>query len=159
MRAAVSLVLATTLVTTPLKMVLAQAAQQEAVSVQQTAPDSTTHLIRVPPLTHKTARLWMVSLDKALLNTEFAGPSFIQEQEGGLSTAAAVAIVLGSIVVLGAIVGGGIAAGENNDPESFKSTHSTIEGVGLGALLAIPVTVAAVILLAALCIEDDDCEL
>ena len=34
-------------------------AQQEAVSVQQTAPpDSVTHLIRVPALTPEAARLW-----------------------------------------------------------------------------------------------------
>ena len=132
MRAAVSVVLATALVTTPLKLVLAQAAEQEAVSEQQTAPDNTTHLIRVPPLTHKTARLWMVSSDKALLNTEFAGASFVQE--GGLSTAAAWAIILGSVAVVGAIVGGVIAAGENSNPESAQSRLSTSEGALLGAL-------------------------
>ncbi len=153
MRVAVSIVLATTLVTTPLKLVLAQAAEQEAVSEQQTAPDSTTHLIRVPPLTHKTARLWMVSSDKARLNTEFAGASFVQEQGGEVSTAALVAIVLGSIVVVGAIVGGIAAAGENDNPGSFKSKTDTVEGVGLGALLAIPVTVILV-LIVAICYDD-----
>ncbi len=159
MKAALSIVLAGLLVTTPIKLVLAQAAQEEAVSVQQTAPpDSSGHrLIGVPPVTDNTSRLWSTPSDRARLNTEFAGASFVQE--GGLSTAARVAIVLGSIVVAGAIVGGVVAAGENENPNSFKSTHSTIEGVGLGALLAIPVTVAAVILLALLCIEDDDCEL
>ncbi len=60
MKAALSIVLAATLVTTPLKLVLAQAAQQEAVSVQQTVPpDSSGHrLIRVPPVTDNTSRLW-----------------------------------------------------------------------------------------------------
>ncbi len=60
MKAALSIVLAGLLVTTPLKMVLAQAAQQEAVRVQQTAPpDSSGHrLIGVPPVTDNTSRLW-----------------------------------------------------------------------------------------------------
>ena len=60
MRRAISIVLAAILVTTPLKMVLAQAAQQEAVSVQQTVPpDSSGHrLIGVPPVTDNTSRLW-----------------------------------------------------------------------------------------------------
>ena len=60
MRAIVSVVLATALVTTPLKLVLAQATQQEAVSVQQTVvPDSSGHrLIGVPPVTDNTSRLW-----------------------------------------------------------------------------------------------------
>ena len=60
MRAIVSVVLATALVTTPLKLVLAQATKQEAVSVQQTVvPDSSGHrLIGVPPVTDNTSRLW-----------------------------------------------------------------------------------------------------
>ena len=60
MRVAVSLVLATTLVTTPLKLVLAQAAQQQTISGQQTtAPDSSSHRpIRVPLITDRTAPLW-----------------------------------------------------------------------------------------------------
>ncbi len=133
MRTALTVVLATALVTTPLKLVLAQAAEQEAVGEQQTAPpDSTTHFIRVPPLTDRTARLWMVSSDKARLNTEFAGASFVQE--GGLSTAGAWAIILGSVAVVGAIVGGVIAAGENSNPESAQSRLSTSEGALLGAL-------------------------
>jgi Na+/phosphate symporter len=102
-------------------------------------------------VTDNTSRLWSTPSDRARLNTEFAGASFVQE--GGLSTAAQVAIVLGSVVVVGAIVGGVLASGENDNPESFKSTHSTSEGFGLGALLAIPVFV-----LLLLCSEvDDDC--
>ena len=59
MRAALSIVVATALVTTPMKLVLAQAAQQEAASIQQTASDSSGHrLIGVPPVTANTARLW-----------------------------------------------------------------------------------------------------
>ena len=58
MRTIVSVVLATVLVTTPLKLVLAQAAEQEAATVQQT-PDSSSHrLIGVPPVTDNTSRLW-----------------------------------------------------------------------------------------------------
>ena len=60
MKAALSIVLAGLLVTTPLKLALAQAAQQEAVSVQQTAPpDSSGHrLIRVASRDRHTSRLW-----------------------------------------------------------------------------------------------------
>ncbi len=60
MRTAVSVVLATALVTTPLKLVLAQAAQQQTISGQQTtAPASSSHRpIRFPPITDRTAPLW-----------------------------------------------------------------------------------------------------
>ncbi len=59
MKAALSFVLAGLLVTLPIKQVLAQAAQQEAATVQQTAPDSGGHrLIGVPPVTGNTSRLW-----------------------------------------------------------------------------------------------------
>ncbi len=60
MKTALSIVLAGLLVTLPLKQVLAQAAEQEAATVQQTAPpDSSGHrLIRVPPVTDNTSRLW-----------------------------------------------------------------------------------------------------
>jgi hypothetical protein len=45
------------------------------VSVQQTAPPGgATHLIRVPPLTPNTARLWTTPSAKARPNTESAGP-------------------------------------------------------------------------------------
>ena len=60
MKAALSIVLATTLLAAPLNLVLAQAAQQEAVSVQQTAPphSSAYRLIGLPPVTDNIARLW-----------------------------------------------------------------------------------------------------
>jgi hypothetical protein len=80
MRAAVSIILATMVVTTPLKLVFAQAAEQEAATVRQTAPDSATNLIRVPPLTHKTSRLWRNPSGRALLNTELAGALLVQDQ-------------------------------------------------------------------------------
>ena len=60
------------------------------------------------------------------------------------------AIVLGSIVVIGAVVGGTLAAGENEDPESFKSSKTVAEGAGIGAVLAIPVT-ALIALVVVLC--------
>ena len=74
MRAIVSLVLATALVTTPLKLVLAQAAQQEAVSVQQTAlPDSSGHrLIGVPAVTDNPSRLWEPLASEDALESIFA---------------------------------------------------------------------------------------
>ncbi len=74
MRAALSVVLATALVTTPLKLVRAQAAQQEAVSVQQTAPpDSSGHrLIVVPPVTDNTSRLWEPLASEDALSGIFA---------------------------------------------------------------------------------------
>ncbi len=60
MKAALSIVLAGLLVTTPLKLALAQAAQQEAVSIQQTAPPNSSghRLIGLPPVTDNIARLW-----------------------------------------------------------------------------------------------------
>ena len=74
MRRAISIVLAAILVTTPLKMVLAQAAQQEAVSVQQTVPpDSSGHrLIGVPPVTDNTSRLWQPLAGKDAIADIFA---------------------------------------------------------------------------------------
>ncbi len=74
MRAALSLMLATALVTTPLKLVLAQAAQQEAVSVQQTAPpDSSGHrLIGVATRDRHTSRLWEPLASKDVIADIFA---------------------------------------------------------------------------------------
>ncbi len=75
MRAAVSLVLATALVTTPLKLVLAQAAGKQVATVQQaTAQDSsrTAGLIRVPPVTDKTAQLLEPSTNEDALAAIFA---------------------------------------------------------------------------------------
>ena len=145
MRTAVSVLLATALVTTPIKLVLAQTAQQEAATVQQTAPpDSSGHrLIGVPPVTDNTSRLWINPSDHALLNTEFVDALLVQGDNAwwdGLSTAEKIFFFLGLIVVAGATVGGIRAAGENDDPESFKSSHSVVEGIGLGAVYAVTAT-------------------
>ncbi len=116
MRTAISLVLATALVTTPIKMVLAQAAQQEAVSVQRTTPpDSSDHrLIGVPPVTDNTSRLWGTPSDRALLNTELAAPltskadlGFLyqeNEEEGGSKTVMWVVVAVVLVIVLGAVI-------------------------------------------------------
>ena len=73
MRKPISIVLAGLLVVLPLQQVQAQVAQQEAVSVDQTAPpEDAAQLFRVPPLTENTARLWRTTSDRTLLSTPFA---------------------------------------------------------------------------------------
>ena len=112
MRRAISVILAAILVTTPIKLVLAQTAQQEAVSVQQTAPpDSSGHrLIGVPPVTDNTSRLWRNPSDRALLDTEFADALLVQEDDpgtawwNGLSTEWKVVTVLVVIAVAAVVV-------------------------------------------------------
>ena len=80
MRKPISIVLAGLLVLLPLQQVQAQVAQQEAVSVQQTAPpEGAAHLFRVPPLTENTARVLWTRSDRTVLNTPFAGALLIQE--------------------------------------------------------------------------------
>ena len=75
MKAALSIALAGLLVILPVEQVLAQAAQQEAVSVQQTAPaDGATRLFRVPPLTQNTARLLRTPFERALVPEFLALP-------------------------------------------------------------------------------------
>lgn len=70
---AICTVLAALLIILPVEQVLAQAVQQEAVSVQQTEPsDGAASLFHVPPLTGNAARLLRTSSDGALLNTPFA---------------------------------------------------------------------------------------
>ena len=67
----------------------------------------------------------------------------MQEARGdGLSTLEKWAIGLGVVVVAGAIVGGGMAWGEDGNPDSFKSSHNVWYGAGIGALYAIPVVAA-----------------
>ena len=76
MKAALSIVLAALLIILPVEQVLAQAAQQEAVSVQQTQPlGGAAQLFRVPPLTDNSARLLGASSERVLLNTPFAESS------------------------------------------------------------------------------------
>ena len=65
MKAALSIVLAGLLVTTPVKLVLAQAAEQDSTTADASlvqAPESS-HLIRVPALTATTALLWQPALE------------------------------------------------------------------------------------------------
>ena len=67
-------VLAGLLLVLPVEQVLAQAAQQEAVSVQQTTPSvAAARLLRVPPLTPNAALLLRTSSDRALLDTDNEG--------------------------------------------------------------------------------------
>ncbi len=111
MKAALSLVLAGLLVTTPVKLALAQAAEQEAAAVQQTAPpDSSGHrLIAVPPVTDNTSRLWEpLASEDALAGifayddskTRVAAP---QELAGGAG-ASLVAVVLVSLLLVVIVV-------------------------------------------------------
>ena len=111
MRAIVSLVLATALVTTPLKMVFAQAEQQEAVSVQQNAlSDSSGHrLIRVPPVTDNTARLWQLLASEDALADIFAedssNPGLAPRAipRGARIVLTALAVIAAAAVVLGVL--------------------------------------------------------
>ena len=96
-----------------------------------------------PPLTENDVRLLRTPSDRALLDTPFADAVLVQEDPGdGLSTWEEWAIGLGAVVVVGAVVGGAIAWGENNNPESFKSKHNVFYGIGFGALVAVPVVAA-----------------
>jgi len=148
MKAALSIVLAGLLVLLlPVEQVVAQATQYDAVSVQQTGPNSAARLFQIPPLTESSARLWRASSDRTPLNTELADAMFMQDAPGWWSDASGVkkvGIVLGAVVVVGAIAGGINAAGENDDPDSFKSKYSVAEGAGRYALWAIPATALGV---------------
>ena len=108
LRAVLSIVLAGLLVTTPLKLVLAQTAQQEAVSVQQTAsPDSKGHrLIGVPPVRANTSRLWRNPADRARLNTELSDGFFVQRGELSIGAQVAIALV---VIAVGLLIFGAIA--------------------------------------------------
>ena len=71
MRKAISVVLAALLIILPVEQVLAQAVQQEAISLQQTEPPrGAARLLRVPPLTPNAALLLRTSSDRALLDTD-----------------------------------------------------------------------------------------
>ena len=72
MRKAISVVLAALLIILPVEQVLAQAVQQEAVSVQQTTPDGAAALLRVPPLTPNAALLLRASSDGVLLESSLS---------------------------------------------------------------------------------------
>ena len=134
MRKALSIVLAALLIMLPVEQVLAQAVQQEAVSVQQAVPsDGAARLLRVPPLTQNSVRLLRTSSDRALLSARFVERPVMQEDSGG---GVSMSEVIAGLVVIGAIVGGIYAWGENDNPESFRSSHSVFYGLGFGALVA-----------------------
>ena len=111
MRTAVSVLLATALVTTPIKLVLAQTAQQEAATVQQTAPpDSSGHrLIGVPPVTDNTSRLWEPLASKDALAGIFAYDDSetrvpAPQGGGGGGGIVLVIVILSLVVALGVIL-------------------------------------------------------
>ena len=106
LRAALSLLLATALVTAPLKVVFAQTSQQDA--VQQTAPpDSSGHrLIGVPTVTDNTSRLWAPLAGKDAFADIFAedgsllGPAPRAMPKGTRIVLTALAVVAFTAVVL-----------------------------------------------------------
>ncbi len=76
MRKALSIVLAGLLVVLPVEQVRAQPVQQEALSVQQTAPQNgAARLFRVSPLTENSGRHLRTSSHRAHLDRPFAEPS------------------------------------------------------------------------------------
>ncbi len=105
MRKALSIFLAALLIILPVEQVLAQAVQQEAVSVKQTEPaDGAARLFRVQPLTDNSARLLRTSSDRALLNTPIADALFVQENNGEGGFAAWQVLVM-VVAVVGLAVG------------------------------------------------------
>ena len=103
MRRAIAIVLSAVLVTTPLKLVLAQAHQQEAVSVQQTAPpDSSGHrLIGVPLVTDNTSRLWEPLASKDAIADIFAEDgSILEPAPRDIPAGGKVAIVIVAVAML-----------------------------------------------------------
>lgn len=92
MRPAIALVLTTALVTTPLTLALAQASQQEANSIlQPAAQDSSSHrLIRVPPVTDRTARLVVLSPNEDALAAIFTGDGETRPNLGSAATPRAI---------------------------------------------------------------------
>jgi hypothetical protein len=111
MKAALSIVLAALLIMLPVEQVLAQAVQQEAVSVQQTAPsDGAAALFRVPPVTENPARLLRTNPADALLPTPNLGlavainPRVDEPAPMPLSRGGKIAIIVGAVLVIGAVV-------------------------------------------------------
>ncbi len=100
MRKALSII-AGLLVILPVEQVLAQAVQQEAVSVQQAAPDPAAALFRVPPLTENSVRLLRTSSDRALLNMPIADALLVEGNyaEGWTWEWSVLAVALAAVVV------------------------------------------------------------
>ena len=110
MRKAISVVLATLLIILPVEQVLAQAVQQKAAGVQQTAPsDDAAALFRVPPVTENSARLLRTNPVDALLPTPNLGlavairPRVDELAPMPLSRGGKIAIIVGAVLVIGAI--------------------------------------------------------
>ncbi len=106
MRKAISIFLAALLIILPVEPVLAQAVQQEAVSVQQTAPsDGAAALFRVPPVTENHARLLRTSPVDATPNlglAEAISPRVDAFAPLPLSRGGKIAIIVGAVLVIGA---------------------------------------------------------
>ena len=102
---AISIVLAGLLVTLPVEQVLAQAEQQEAVSVQQTAPsDGAARLFRVPPLTENSARLLSTSSDRALLESSLSNTDAVVGWSDWSNAKRALVVVGVIVVAVGAFI-------------------------------------------------------
>ncbi len=119
MRTAVSMVLVATLFTTPLKLVLAQADQQKAATVQQTvALDSARqNVIRVPQITPETARLWEPGAGKAARADIFTHLDGMAPATQGTPVVTKIGIVLVVVAAVALILivvlcsGGGLGEG------------------------------------------------
>ncbi len=112
MKAVLSIVLAALLLILPVEQVLAQAApQQKAVGVQQTVPsDGAARLLRVPPLSENSVRLLRTNPVDALLPTPNLGlavaisPRVDAFAPMPLSRGGKIAIIVGAVLVIGAVV-------------------------------------------------------
>ena len=102
MRAALSIVLAAFLIILPIEQVLAQAVQQQTVSVQQKAPDGAAALFRVPPLTEDAARLLRMNPVHASLPT--TDPGLAVAPNPGVDEVAPVPLSRGTAVAVGFLV-------------------------------------------------------
>ena len=109
MHKAISVVLAALVIILPVEQVLAQAVQQEAVSVQQTAPSNgAAALFRVPSVTENHARLLRTTPVDALLPTPNLGlavaisPRVDEFAPMPLSRGGKIAIIVGAALVIGA---------------------------------------------------------
>ena len=102
MKAALSFVLAGLLVTTPLKLVLAQAAQQDSTTVHTTSLDNNpdaARLIHVPDVTPATAALWQPLLRSVPKGDSLLVGADLRQDGGGIRTAVTVVIVLALVVI------------------------------------------------------------
>ncbi len=105
MKAVLSIVLAALLIILPVEQVLAQASQQQVVSIQQTeSPKGAASLFRVPPLSENSAGRLRTSSDRTPLNTPIVDALLVQENNGGGSAWGWTALII-AVVVAGIAVG------------------------------------------------------